>query len=65
MYPINISILGKYEAKGVAGLIDRRGKSKPEDELIETGRLCMENKVLQTKLKDMEMENELLKNSGS
>ena len=51
----------KYEAKGVEGLTDRRGKAKPEDELTEADRLRMENKILQAKLKDMEMENKLLK----
>lgn len=51
----------KYEAKGVDGLTDRRGKAKPEDELTEADRLRMENKILQAKLKDMEMENKLLK----
>ena len=51
----------KYEAKGVEGLTDRRGKAKPEDELTEADRLRMENKILQAKLKDIEMENKLLK----
>lgn len=51
----------KYEAKGVEGLIDRRGKAKPEDELTEADRLRMENKILQAKLKDQEMEIKLLK----
>ena len=51
----------KYEAKGVEGLTDRRGKAKPEDELTEADRLHMENKILQAQLKDMEMENKLLK----
>ena len=51
----------KYEAKGVEGLTDRRGKAKPEDALTEADRLRMENKILQAKLKDMEMENKLLK----
>ena len=51
----------KYEAKGIDGLNDRRGMSKPEDELTEADRLRMENKILQAKLKDMEMENALLK----
>ena len=51
----------KYETKGVEGLTDRRGKAKPEDELTEADRLRMENKILQAKLKDMEMENKLLK----
>ena len=51
----------KYEAKGVEGLIDRRGKAKSEDALTEADRLRMENKIMQAKLKDMEMENKLLK----
>ena len=51
----------KYEAKGVAGLTDRRGKAKPEDELTEADRLRMENKILQAKIKDQEMEIKLLK----
>ena len=51
----------KYESKGVEGLADRRGKAKPEDALTEADRLRMENKILQAKLKDMEMENKLLK----
>ena len=51
----------KYEAKGIDGLNDRRGKVKPEDELTEADKLRMENKILQAKLKDMEMENTLLK----
>lgn len=51
----------KYEAKGVEGLADRRGKAKPEDKLTEADRLRMENKVLQAKIKDQEMEIKLLK----
>ena len=51
----------KYKAKGVEGLTDRRGKAKPEDELTEADRLRMENKILQAKIKDQEMEIKLLK----
>ena len=51
----------KYEEKGVAGLADRRGKAKPEEELTEADRLRMENKILQAKIKDQEMEIKLLK----
>ena len=51
----------KYEASGVYGLIDRRGKTKPVDELTETERLRQENRMLQAKLKDKEMEIALLK----
>ena len=59
------SWIRKYEEQGVDGLNDRRGKSKPEDMLTEADKLSMENKILQAKLKEMEMENNLLKNSGS
>ena len=51
----------KYEAGGVDGLVDRRGKSKPEDELTETEQLRQENRMLQAMLKDKEMEIALLK----
>ena len=51
----------KYEARGVDGLVDRRGKAKPEDELTEAERLRQENRMLQAKLKDKEMEIALLK----
>ena len=51
----------KYEASGVNGLVDRRGKSKPVDELSETERLRQENRMLQAMLKDKEMEIALLK----
>lgn len=55
------SWVGKYEANGVDGLVDRRGKAKPEDELTEAERLRQENRILQAKLKDKEMEIALLK----
>ena len=51
----------KYEQKGAEGLVDRRGKTKPERELSEADRLRMENKILLAKLKDREMEIALLK----
>ncbi len=51
----------KYEEKGVNGLTDRRGKTKPENELTEEDRLRQENKILQAKIKDQEMELALLK----
>ena len=51
----------KYEASGVDGLVDRRGKAKPEDELTEAERLRQENRMLQAKLRDKEMEIALLK----
>ena len=46
---------------GKKGLTDRRGKAKPEDELTEADRLRMENKILQAKIKDQEMEIAILK----
>ncbi len=51
----------KYEEKGVEGLTHRRGKAKPESELTEEDRLRQENKILQAKIKDQEMEIALLK----
>lgn len=51
----------KYEANGVDGLVDRRGKAKPEDKLTEAERLRQENRMLQARLKDKEMEIALLK----
>ena len=51
----------KYEEKGVEGLADRRGKAKPKNELTEADRLRQENKILQAKIKDQEMEIALLK----
>lgn len=51
----------KYETKGSDGLIDRRGKRKPVDEKTEVEKLQMEIKILQAKLRNQEMENQLLK----
>ena len=50
-----------YESSGVDGLVDRRGKAKAEDELTEVERIQQENRMLQAKLKDKEMEIALLK----
>ena len=51
----------KYEAKGVEGLVDRRGKAKTEEALSEVERLRQENRVLRAQLKDKEMEIALRK----
>ena len=51
----------KYETKGAEGLVDRRGKAKPEEELMEADKMRIENKILQAKLKDKEMEIAILK----
>jgi transposase len=51
----------KYQDKGEEGLQDKRGQRKPENELNETERLQRQVKILESKLKEAEMENELLK----
>ena len=51
----------KYEENGVDGLTDRRGKAKLENELTNEERLRQENRILQAKIKDQEMEIALLK----
>ena len=51
----------KYEKHGIDGLKDGRGRTKPLEEMSETERLRMENKILKAQLKDAEMENKLLK----
>ena len=71
-YPLTIQTYGvsyqqiyawvrKYEEKGIDGLKDGRGRAKPLEEMSETERLRMENKILKAQLKDAEMENKLLK----
>ena len=51
----------KYEEKGVDGLVDRRGKSKPENELTEFDRLKAENKMLAAKNQELQMEIDVIK----
>lgn len=51
----------KYEASGVDGLADGRGRTKPESEMTETEKLKAENRILQSKLKDKEMELAFIK----
>ena len=51
----------KYEEKGVDGLVDRRGKSKPPDKMTEMERLRAENKILKAEIKHKEMEIAVLK----
>ena len=51
----------KFEAKGIDGLIDNRGKSKPETELTELERLKLENKMLAARNAELEMENNIIK----
>ena len=51
----------KYDQHGIDGLVDRRGKRKPEEALTELERLISQNKLLEAKNKRLEMENDLLK----
>ena len=71
-YPLTIRTYGvsyqqiyawvrKYEEKGIDGLRDGRGRTRPTDEMSAEERLRMENRILKAQLKDAEMENKLLK----
>lgn len=53
MYPINkyINWVKKYEESGVNGLIDRRGKRKPLEEMTDVERLRAELKILEAENK--------------
>ena len=51
----------KYDEKGVDGLVDRRGKSKLENELTELDRLKAENKMLAAKNQELQMEIDVIK----
>lgn len=51
----------KYEEKGVDGLVDHRGKAKPEAEMTEVDRLKAENRILKAKLRSIQLEEDLRK----
>lgn len=55
------SWVGKYEKKGVDGLIDKRGKRKSLDEMTEVERLRAEIKMLKAENEQKEMEIAVLK----
>ena len=55
------SWLRKYDNGGIDALVDRRGKAKPENELTDMERLRIENKMLEAKNIELEMEVRLLK----
>ncbi|MBR3347255.1 MAG: transposase [Solobacterium sp.] len=51
----------KYLEKGSDGLTDKRGKRKEESELTEVEKLRRQNKILEAKIRELEMEAVLLK----
>ena len=51
----------KYLEKGPDGLTDKRGKRKEESELTEVEKLRRQNKILEAKIRELEMESVLLK----
>ena len=51
----------KYRESGIDGLVDMRGKAKPEDKLTETDRLKAKIKILEAENHRIEMENAILK----
>ena len=51
----------KYNEKGAEGLVDRRGKRKPESELTELERLQAENRMLAAQKRRLELECAVLK----
>jgi len=51
----------KYQEKGVEGLLDKRGKRKPESEMTEAEKLRAENRLLEARNRRLETENAVLK----
>ena len=51
----------KYNEKGAEGLVDKRGKRKPESEMTELEKLRAENRVLEARNKRLELECAVLK----
>ncbi len=51
----------KYEEIGVDGLRDRRGRTKPVEEMSDVEKLQAENRLLKAQLRDKEVEMLLLK----
>lgn len=51
----------KYEEKGIDGLADGRGRTRPESEMTESEKLQAQVRMLEAQLRDKEMEIELLK----
>lgn len=53
--------VGKYEEKGIDGLADGRGRTKPESEMTDAEKFQAQVRMLEAQLRDKEMEIELLK----
>ena len=51
----------KYRENGSEGLSDKRGKRKEESELTEVEKLQRQNKILEARIRELEMETVLLK----
>ena len=51
----------KYEQSGIDGLIDGRGKPKPQSDLSEIDRLKIKTQILESEKKKLEMEINVLK----
>jgi len=51
----------KYQERGAEGLVDKRGKRKPESEMTELEKLRAENRMLEARNKRLETENAVLK----
>lgn len=51
----------KYRENGSEGLSDKRGKRKTEEELTEVEKLQRQNKILEARIRELEMEAVLLK----
>ena len=51
----------KYKEKGAEGLLDKRGKRKPESEMTELEKLRAENRMLEARNKRLELECAVLK----
>ncbi len=51
----------KYKEKGIDGLADGRGRTKPESEMTDTEKLQAQVRMLEAQLRDKEMELKLLK----
>jgi transposase-like protein len=51
----------KYKASGIDGLVDRRGRSKPVEEMTDIEKLRAENRILKAQLERKELENLFLK----